>query len=117
MGLLRNSFIGLLFILFVSFTLRHHGWANYDQQKVLDFTGAIQSSAYENPHASIQVNQDKKIWTVVLAPVSRMKTRGVTAEMIKKGNTVRVVGYPHKKEKNEMRSERIFINGTKYELR
>lgn len=117
MGLLRNSFIGLLFISFVSFTLRHHGWTNYDQQKVLDYTGTIQSSAYENPHASIQVNQDKKVWTVILAPVSRMETRGVTADMVKKGNAVRVVGYPHKKVKDEMRAERIFINGAKCELR
>ena len=117
MVLLRNTLFGSLFVLLVSFALRHHGWANYDQQKVLDYTGTIQSSAYENPHATIQVNQDKKVWTVILAPVSRMETRGVTADMIKKGSTIRVVGYPHKKIKDEMRAERVFINGAKYELR
>lgn len=117
MVLLRNTFLGLLFISLVSFALRHHGWANYDQKKVLDYTGTIQSSAYENPHAIIEVNQDKKVWTVILAPVSRMETRGVTADMVKKGSTIRIVGYPHKKIKDEMRAERVFINGTKYELR
>lgn len=117
MVLLRNIFTGLLFITCISFTIRHHGWANYDQQKVLDYTGTIQSSVYENPHASIQVTQDKKVWTVILAPVSRMEARGVTADMVKKGKSLRVVGYPHKTVKNEMRAERIFIEGTKYELR
>lgn len=117
MALLRNIFTGLLLIFCTSFAIRHHGWANYDQQKVLDYTGTIQSAVYENPHASIQVNQDKKVWTVILAPVSRMESRGVTADMIKKGRSLRVVGYPHKKVKNEMRAERIFIDGTKYELR
>lgn len=117
MVVLRNTFLGLLLFSLVAFTVYHHGWANYDQQKVQDYTGTIQSSTYENPHATIQVNQDKKVWTVVLAPVSRMEARGVTAEMVKKGNTIRVVGYPHKKVKDEMRAERIFVDGNKYELR
>lgn len=117
MTLLKNIFAVLLFMFCVSFTPPHHGWANYDQNKTLDYTGTIQSSAYENPHSIIKVNQDKMIWTVVLAPVSRMSARGVTADMIKKGASLRVVGYPHKEIKNEMRAERIFINGTKYELR
>ena len=46
-----------------------------------------------------------------------MEARGVSADMIKKGATVQVVGYPHKKIKDEMRAERIFIDGNKYELR
>lgn len=117
MSLLKNIFAVLLFLLCISFTPPHHGWANYDQTKTLDYTGAIQSSVYENPHAVIKVSQDKKIWTVILAPVTRMGARGVTADMVKKGNSLRVVGYPHKEVKDEMRAERIFINGTKYELR
>ncbi|RPD37927.1 DUF6152 family protein [Chitinophaga barathri] len=117
MTLLKNIFTLLLFLLCVSFTPFHHGWANYDQTKTLDYTGTIQSSVYENPHSVIKVTQDKKTWTVILAPVTRMSARGVTAEMIKKGSSLRVVGYPHKEIKDEMRAERIFINGTKYELR
>lgn len=118
MVLLKNSCTVLLFLLCVSFTPMHHGWANYDQKKVLDYTGVIQESVYENPHATIKVtDNDKKVWTVILAPVSRMQTRGVTAEMVKKGATLRVVGYPHRKIKDEMRAERVFINNQKYELR
>lgn len=117
MVLLKNTCALLLVFLCMSFSPLHHGWANYDQKKVLDYTGVVQESAYENPHATIKVTDNKKVWTVVLAPVSRMQTRGVTADMIKKGSSLRVVGYPHKKIKDEMRAERIFINNQKYELR
>lgn len=117
MVLLKNTCAVLLFCLCVSFTPMHHGWANYDQKKVLDYTGVIQESVYENPHATIKVTDKKKVWTVVLAPVSRMQTRGVSADMVKKGASLRVIGYPHKQVKDEMRAERIFINNQKYELR
>jgi len=117
MKYLMTVFAALSLSLCMSFVPPHHGWADYDQTKTLDYTGIIQSSVYENPHAVIKVNQGKKIWTVILAPVSRMSDRGVTADMIKKGNSIRVVGYPHKKKKAEMRSERVFVNDVKYELR
>ncbi len=109
----------LFFILLatVSFTAFHHGWSNYDQKKVLDYTGTIEKVKIENPHAMAWVKQKNKTWTVVLAPTSRMESRNVPLDKLKKGNTIRVVGYPHKTIKDEMRSERIFIEGVKYELR
>ncbi len=115
----HEKHIGLLLLalLCTSFTLFHHGWANYDQNKVLDFETVIEQSTYENPHALAKVKYEKAVWEVYLAPASRMTARGVTAEMIKKGTKLRIVAYPHKTVKNEMRAERIFINGQKYELR
>ena len=106
-----------LVVMHVIFTFIHHGWANYDRGKPLDFTGTVESVVYENPHAMAKVKVDKKIWTVVLAPTSRMLERGVKSEMLKKGTSVRVVGYPHREIKEEMRAERIFIQNKKYELR
>lgn len=99
------------------FTTFHHGWSNYDQEKTLDYKGVVQELAYENPHATAKVKDKNRVWTVILAPISRMEARGVTADMIKKGANIQVVGYPHKEIKDEMRAERIFVNGTKYELR
>jgi hypothetical protein len=46
-----------------------------------------------------------------------MEARGLNADMIKKGTTIRVVGYPHKETKDEMRAERIYVGDNKYELR
>jgi hypothetical protein len=63
------------------------------------------------------VKDKNKTWLVILAPTSRMESRGVPTDKIKKGSSLRVVGYPHKEGKDEMRAERIFVDGTKYELR
>jgi hypothetical protein len=107
----------MVFLVCASFTYFHHGWANYDQDKTLDYTGTIEEFTFENPHALAKVKEKNKTWTVFLAPTSRMQTRGVPTDKLAKGNQVRVVGYPHKEIKDEMRAERIFINGEKYELR
>ncbi len=117
MTLPKNSSLVLLFLFCMAFKPLHHGWANYDQDKTLDYTGTIQKSTYENPHTTALVKHNTKTWTVILAPVSRMQARGVTADMLKPGTTVQVVGYPHKKIRSEMRAERIFLDGNKYELR
>ena len=113
------KFISVLCILFLatSFVSFHHGWANYDQEKTLDYKGTVQELVYENPHATARVKENNKVWTVILAPLTRMEARGVSAAMLKKGAVIQVVGYPHKEIKDEMRAERIFVNGTKYELR
>ena len=117
MAYLKNISLAIVFLLSVSFTYFHHGWANYDQNKVLDFKTTIEKSTYENPHALAEVKYEGATWTVYLAPASRMTARGLSADMIKKGTAVRIVAYPHKKIKTEMRAERIFVDGEKYELR
>lgn len=114
---LKNTSLALAVLLCVSFTVLHHGWADYDQTKTLDFKTTIEESVYENPHVLAKVKYKKENYTVFLAPTSRMTDRGLTADMIKKGTSVRLVAYPHKTEKGEMRAERIFVDGKKYELR
>jgi len=117
MNLLKNILLLSILFIGVSFTLVHHGWANYDQEKVLDYTSEIQDPRYENPHSTMKIAHKKKEWLVILAPASRMQSRGISPEMLKEGKKVRVVGYPHKKIDREMRAERIFIDGKKFELR
>lgn len=117
MAYLKNISLAIAFLLLASFTLLHHGWADYDQTKVLDYKTVIQESVYENPHGLAKVKYKGKLWTVYLAPPSRMTDRGLSADMIKKGTKVRIVGYPHKTHKTEMRAERIFVDSVKYELR
>jgi len=113
-----KSFLPIWILLIgISFAFVHHGWANYDQDKVLDFKTTIEHSVYENPHALAKVKYNGALWTVYLAPASRMTTRGLSAEMIKKGTTMRIVAYPHKTVKTEMRAERLFIGDKRYELR
>ena len=104
-------------VLLFSFVPLHHGWSSYDQTKTLKFTGKILEMGYENPHGMIKLETEGKKWTVVLAPPSRMESRGLTKDMLKVGSTVTVVGYPHLKIKDEMRAERITVKDKTVELR
>lgn len=95
----------------------HHGWSNYDEKNERTLQGAITSSSYENPHGTLDMTQDGKTWHVILTPPSRMESRGLTPEMLKKGALVSVVGYPHKERKSELRAERIILDRKVIELR
>ncbi|MCE7059815.1 DUF6152 family protein [Dyadobacter sp. CY343] len=117
MRYLKTFALALTVVSLVSFTVLHHGWADYDQTKPADFKTKIEEAVYENPHVLAKVKYKKDVITVFLAPTSRMTDRGLTADMITKGTDVRLVAYPHKTEKNEMRAERIFVDGKKFELR
>ena len=123
--MIRNIFNGkgkhvavlVIVLSLFSFAPLHHGWSSYDQTKTLNFTGKILEATYESPHGMMKLEVKKKKWTVVLAPPSRMESRGLTKEMLKVGATATVVGYPHLKVKDEMRAERITIDNKTTELR
>jgi hypothetical protein len=95
----------------------HHGWSEYDQSKTLELTGTIVKSGYEHPHGHVQLAAPGKTWLVILAPPSRMRSRGLPAEALKPGIPVTVVGYPNRTKPEEMRAERIVANGKTVELR
>jgi hypothetical protein len=95
----------------------HHGWSSYDSGKTLNLTGKIAESGYEHPHGYVKLETPGKTWVVVLAPPSRMETRGLPRAMLAPGTTATVVGYPHRSEQDELRAERITIAGKTVELR
>lgn len=99
--------------------LAHHGWSAYDEKTPLTVPGTITESRYTNPHGTIKLRATEggKVWDVVLAPVSRMQTRGLTEAMLKPGTVVTVLGYQHRKVATEMRAENITVDNKKVELR
>ena len=97
--------------------LAHHGWGSYDASKPVNVTGRIETLKYENPHATITVKAADKVWTVILAPISRMQSRGAPPELVAVGKTVAAYGYPSLAEKGEMRAERITVDGKTVEMR
>lgn len=97
--------------------LAHHGWGSYDAKNPVTVAGKILTSVYENPHATITVQTPDKVWTVTLAPTSRMRNRGALAEMIAVGAEVSAYGYPSTAEPNEMRAERFTSGGKTIEMR
>jgi hypothetical protein len=99
--------------------LAHHGWSEYNEKVPLTVPGTITESNYTNPHGTIRLRATDggKVWDVVLAPVSRMQTRGLTEAMLKPGTIVTVLGYQHRQAEAEMRAENITVEKTKIELR
>jgi hypothetical protein len=97
--------------------LAHHGWGSYDAAKPVTVAGPVVTSKFENPHATVTVRGSDKVWTVILAPPSRMSSRGASDKVIAVGNNISAYGYPSTVEKDEMRAERITVDGKTYEMR
>jgi hypothetical protein len=95
----------------------HHGWSEYDSTKPLKVSGVIQESGYEHPHGHVRLQTAERTWLVVLAPPSRMTSRGLPAAQLKPGTQAEVVGYANRSKGEEMRAERITIGGKTIELR
>jgi hypothetical protein len=97
--------------------IAHHGWGSYDAANPVTVVGPVLTSKYENPHVTLTVRGRDKVWTVTLAPTSRMLNRGALAQLVSVGKTVSAYGYPSTAEKDEMRAERITVDGKTYEMR
>lgn len=97
--------------------LAHHGWSEYDSSKPLKLSGKVLESGYEHPHGFVRLDTPGKTWHVVLAPPSRMESRGLAKEKIAKGASVTVEGYANRSKPEELRAERIIADGKTVELR
>jgi Family of unknown function (DUF6152) len=97
--------------------LAHHGWSEYDNSKPVALTGTVTEVLYTYPHATIKLDVSGKTWRGVLAPPSRMSSRGISGTDIKVGSQAAVEGYPSREGIAEMRAERITLDGKTYELR
>jgi hypothetical protein len=115
--MMRAIILVPLFMLLTGAAVAHHGWGSYDATRPVTVAGPIITSKFENPHATITVRTSEKVWTVTLAPTSRMSSRGATAQIIAVGQSVSAYGYPSTVERDEMRAERITVDGKTYEMR
>lgn len=95
----------------------HHGWSSYDATKTLNIKGTLTELTWGNPHGEAKTRYKGKVWTVILAPVSRMEGRGLTREMIAPGKRITLVGYPKSDGTPEMRIERVIVGDKTVELR
>jgi hypothetical protein len=97
--------------------LAHHGWGSYDAAKPITVAGPILTSKYENPHVTLTVRGSDKVWTVTLAPTSRMINRGALVSLVAVGKDISAYGYRSTVQDDEMRAERITVDGKTVEMR
>ena len=95
----------------------HHGWGSYDSTRTVTVEATILDVKYENPHVEIVLEHDGKRYTMTLAPVFRMQNRGLPRPLLVKGKRVKAEGYQSKVHGDEMRIERIVVDGKTVELR
>lgn len=95
----------------------HHGWSSYDADKTIRVTAPLGDVSWGNPHGQAKVRYQGKSWTVVLAPVARMKARGLSRAMLTSGKPVTLIGYPRRDGTAEMRIERVVVGDKTVELR
>lgn len=109
--------VAIFMATWTSTAMAHHGWSEYDNNKTLNLSGKIQAIGYDNPHVVLQLQTKEQLWETVLAPPSRLQNRGLPPKQLQVGETVNVVGYPHRSEKNEMRAEQIIVGDKTIPLR
>jgi hypothetical protein len=95
----------------------HHGWGSYDASKTVVVEGPIETLRYSNPHATVTVKTAGKVWTITLAPISRMQARGAPEALLAVGKSLKAEGYVSKVDPGEMRAERITVGGKTVEMR
>lgn len=97
--------------------LAHHGWGSFDREPALDVTAPVESSTYVNPHGMVTLRHEGRALTFELAPVSRMTARGLRAEDIAPGQSVRLFGYQNTQNPALFRAEWIEVGQRRVELR
>lgn len=117
----RYAFFLTMFIALVMFGLpraeAHHGWNSYDASKAIKVEVPVEVVRYQQPHGEIEIVYEGKPWVVVLAPPSRMQARGLPKEDLTVGTKLVIEAYPKRDGTEEMRAERITVNGKTIELR
>lgn len=98
--------------------LAHHGWSGQDNAKVTTVEGKIDAVRYRNPHGEVDLSSGNQKWTITLAPVARMESRGLTADKLKVGETVKIAGHRNLDlSRNEVKANEITIAGQTTNLR
>ena len=88
--------------------IAHHGWAGYLSEE-FELSGTLETPlALANPHATMKVRVDDRVWDVVLAPPARTASAGLKEGIIPVGAKVTVQGHRHRDPKRlEIKTERV----------
>jgi Family of unknown function (DUF6152) len=115
--MLRRTLLLAAPVLLVTPARAHHGWGSYEADRPVTLRGAIKAVRFGNPHVSIDLESEGKLWECTLAPPFRMNARGADEAFVKAGAEATLYGYPSRANPSEMRAEWIEMTGKRVELR
>jgi hypothetical protein len=96
--------------------LAHHGWA-WTENGFFRLEGVITDVYIGNPHVTLDVDVEGKIWRVELAPLGPTTAAGFTKDAAAVGDHVTAIGN-RSLDKNEtrMKAVRIIVKGKTYDV-
>lgn len=114
MGMARTCVAGVLLIASQSATLAgHHAFsAVYDAKKTIEVEGVVTEFRFVNPHAMMLMKVKNKAgkvetWTVEFPGPLNLREGGWTAQSIKPGERLKVIGNPAWKSATQMAFQKI----------
>ena len=98
-GTMKN--ILLILALIPGLSQGHHGWAAFDKDAVVTFTGTVTDFHFVNPHSVVEfeVKDEKgqvRKWQGELTSPAHLTPRGWTRTSLAPGDQITVTGYPAK---------------------
>lgn len=113
----RTIALALPMLALPSLARAHHGWGSYASDQPKSLVGAVERVSFENPHGILILKTPEKVWETFLAPPFRMIGRGLEESRIRPGDTVEMMGYPHRTRPDGLRAEWIKVDGAITQLR
>jgi len=90
----------------------HHSNSEYDQSVVIELEGEVVDVLWRNPHVLLEFAADGdggETWELEGAAVSSQRRRGVTSDLVKIGDRVRVAGYASTRRDRHMLTEHVLL--------
>jgi hypothetical protein len=97
--------------------LAHHSYSIYDSTKPMTLNGTIVDVSFQNPHVYVSVNAGDKVWRLDMPGPGRMRSRGLTPEVLAVGRTLEVLGWPHRRGNADFAPVSMTIDGKTFEIR
>ncbi len=94
----------------------HHAEVVYDHTRTIELTGTVTEFRWTNPHASIHFNVKNEQgqveeWIAEMGPIGGLLRDGWNKTVIKPGDEIEMVSFPHKDGLHRIRFLRLVING------
>jgi hypothetical protein len=97
--------------------LAHHSYSIYDSTKPISLTGKIVGVSYQNPHVNVQVDTGERVWRLDMPGPRRLRSRGLTPEVLQVGRTLEVLGWPHRNGSADFAPVQMTVEGRTFEIR
>jgi hypothetical protein len=94
----------------------HHGWVEFDMEKVVTLKGTVTAFHWTNPHCVVEFNvkdDNGKVakWQAETSSLASLSRKGWTAVSLEPGDQIEITGNPTKHGARSMWVTRIVANG------